>query len=88
MTGVSERTLRNDFKEKYKVSPIYYIKVVRLNKVKQEIYLNQGRNISDIAGEYHFWHMGQFAKDFKKQFGILPSETYKSREYKSNYNRG
>ena len=74
MVGVSERTLLYAFKEKYKVSTSEYIKAHRLNKVKQEIYNTKGTSISEIAGKYHFWHMGQFAKDFKKQFGALPSE--------------
>lgn len=74
IVGVSERTLLSSFKEKYKVSPSDYIKAFRLNKVKQEIYNTKTKTISEIAGKYHFWHMGQFAKDFKKQFGILPSQ--------------
>ncbi len=77
MVGASERTLRNGFKEKYKVGPTDYIKAIKLNNVRKEIYLNTGRKISEIAGEYNFWHMGQFAKDFKKQFGVLPSEIVK-----------
>ena len=74
--GVSERTLEYAFKEKYKLTPIQYIKVIRLNNVKKELYKFKGNkiNIGDIAGKFNFWHMGQFAKDFKKQFGILPSD--------------
>ena len=76
LVNVSERTLLSAFKEKYKVTPSEYIKSYRLNKVKNELYAlkNKKINISTIAGKYHFWHMGQFAKDFKKHFGILPSE--------------
>lgn len=76
LVGVSERTLQYAFKSKYQVSPIEYIKAVRLNKVKRELFLlkDQDINISTLAGKYNFWHMGQFAKDFKAQFGMLPSE--------------
>jgi len=77
LVGVSERTLLSAFKEKYKVSPSNYIKAFRLNLVKQEIFNSEDKSISKIAGKYHFWHMGQFAKDFKNQFGILPSEVKK-----------
>ena len=79
LVGVSERTLLSAFKEKYQVSPSEYIKAYRLNKVKQEIFNSKDKSISKIAGKYHFWHMGQFAKDFKKQFGVLPSEAKKKR---------
>ena len=79
LTNISERTLLYAFKEKYKVSPSEFIKASRLNKVKNELYALKDTNtsIATIAGKYHFWHMGQFAKDFKKQFGKLPSEVRK-----------
>jgi AraC family transcriptional regulator, ethanolamine operon transcriptional activator len=31
--------------------------------------------IGDIANTWGFWHMGQFAADYRRQFGELPSET-------------
>ncbi|MFK5894624.1 MAG: helix-turn-helix domain-containing protein [Pseudomonadota bacterium] len=76
LVGVCERTLQYAFNSKYQVSPCEYIKAVRLNKVKRELFLlkDQNINISTLAGKYNFWHMGQFAKDFKLQFGMLPSE--------------
>ena len=76
LTNVSERTLLYAFKEKYNVTPSDYIKAYRLNKVKSELFALKGQKIkiSEIAGKYNFWHMGQFVKDFKKHFGILPSE--------------
>ncbi len=75
---ISERSLYNAFKEKYNVSPADFIKSIRLNKVREELYNNNKQvSISDIAGKYQFWHMGQFATDFKKQFGVLPSEVMK-----------
>jgi AraC family transcriptional regulator, ethanolamine operon transcriptional activator len=74
MVGVSERALLYGFKAKFRVSPSEYIKAYRLNVVKHEIYPMPNKPIFEIASKYHFWHMGQFAKDFKQQFGVLPSE--------------
>ncbi len=76
LTEVSERTLQYAFINKYKITPSEYVKAVRLNNVKRELSISKdnGRNISYIAGKYNFWHMGQFAKDFRLQFGKLPSE--------------
>ncbi len=73
---VSERTLEYAFLEKYRVTPVEYIKSHRLNMVKKEITKIRGEkiNISTLAGKYGFWHMGQFAKDFKNHFGYLPSD--------------
>ena len=31
--------------------------------------------ITDVANNWDFWHMGQFAADYRKLFGELPSET-------------
>lgn len=31
--------------------------------------------VSDIANRLGFWHMGQFAQDYRKIFGAKPSET-------------
>jgi len=76
-TGVSERTLYNAFASKYQVSPSEYIKAVRLNRVKNDLFTQPEKGISFLAGKQHFWHMGQFAQDFKKQFGMLPSEFLK-----------
>ena len=75
IVGVSDRTLLSAFKNKYQVSPSDYIKAVRLNNVRRDLFLLKDQNISisDLAGKYHFWHMGQFAQDFKNHFGVLPS---------------
>jgi len=32
-----------------------------------------GTTLADVANRYGFWPMGQFAADFRKQFGELPS---------------
>ncbi|MEO1130540.1 MAG: helix-turn-helix domain-containing protein, partial [Planctomycetota bacterium] len=31
--------------------------------------------IADVAGAHGFWHMGQFAADYRRMFGERPSET-------------
>jgi AraC-like DNA-binding protein len=78
-TRVSERTLQYLFRQKYGITPKAYLKLVRLNKVRRALYRADFRKtkIADIANENGFWHMGQFAKDYKKLFGELPSETFK-----------
>jgi len=77
--NVSERTLDYAFKEKYHVSPVEYIKAIKLNEVKKELLQSNEQLISSVAAKYGFWHMGQFAADFRKRFGELPSEVQKSR---------
>lgn len=74
-SNVSERTLEYAFLEKFKVSPSQYIKAYRLNMVKNELFKLKGQNvlISDTASKFGFYHMGQFSADFKRHFGINPS---------------
>jgi AraC-like DNA-binding protein len=74
---VNERTLRNFFYEQFSLSPKKYIKCHKLNAVRSAIKRIDASKIllADIANENGFWHMGQFANNYKKLFGELPSET-------------
>ena len=74
--GVSERTLRYAFREQLGVSPKQYLQLVRLGGVRRNLQLAAaGVKIVDVANRWGFWHMGQFAADYRRQFGELPSET-------------
>lgn len=77
ITGVSRRSVQRYFNTKFKLSPKTYLIISRLNKVRKELIKNgsENRSISDIANEWGFWHMGQFAADYRKLFDELPSET-------------
>jgi AraC family ethanolamine operon transcriptional activator len=72
--GLSQRSLEYSFKEVYQISPKQYIKAIKLNTIKNELANNHDILISDLAAIYGFWLMGQFAADFKNQFGLLPSK--------------
>lgn len=75
--SVSLRTLEYAVQQKFDMTPIQYIRTVRLNKVRKNLQNKRlnGNLITDIANKFGFWHMGQFAKDYKNLFGELPSET-------------
>jgi AraC-like DNA-binding protein len=81
VAGVSERTLQYLLKQKYGITPKSYLNLVRLNSVHRALYRTNNRKakIADIANKWGFWHMGQFAKDYKKLFWELPSETIRRR---------
>lgn len=76
ITSVSKRTLIYAFQEHYGISPKTYINAMRLNGARRA--LLQSQTIVDAANAWGFWHMGQFAKDYRKLFGELPSETVKT----------
>ena len=78
---VSARTLRYAFEERFELSPKQYMQAYRLNKVHQD--LLQGHpdetSVTEVAERWGFWHMGQLAKDYRRLFGELPSETLQRR---------
>jgi AraC family ethanolamine operon transcriptional activator len=39
--------------------------------------------IQDIASHWGFWHLSQFAQDYKHLFGELPSATLKNLEHRN-----
>lgn len=79
--GASERTLRRAFHEKFGVSPKSYLTALRLVGVREELQASQSSidKIADIANHWGFWHMGQFAADYRRRFGELPSDTLRRR---------
>jgi len=67
ITGISDRTLLRLFQDRFHVSPKAYLNRLRLNGTHQELRradTMKGR-ISDIANRWGFWHMGQFAADYR-----------------------
>ena len=75
--SVNERTLRRIVTKWFGVSPQQYLMAIRLNGVRKELCkgLSSNAKISDIANRWGFWHMGMFARFYRRQFGELPSET-------------
>ena len=74
---VSERTLQYAFLERYGIGPKEFLKVVRLNRVRRQLRSAdpQGTKVADVANASGFWHLGQFAADYRQRFEELPSET-------------
>ena len=73
----SERTLLYAFKEHFGIGPKAYVQMWRLNQVRRKLSKPSVSVpiIADVANQCGFWHMGQFAADYRKMFGELPSET-------------
>ena len=73
---ISERTLQYAFVERFDVTPKRYVQAHRMHAVRNRLKSHSSAAyVSDIANHFGFWHMGQFAKDYRRQFGELPSET-------------
>ena len=76
-TQVSARTLQHAFLERFGLSPKAYLQVQRLNNAHKELFTMNplDAKVTDVAHSQGFWHMGQFASDYKRLFEELPSET-------------
>ncbi|MEK8032853.1 helix-turn-helix domain-containing protein [Ideonella sp. DXS29W] len=74
---VSRRTLQYAFEAETAMSPVAYLRSIRLNGVRR--LLRQGAvgstSVRDAAAAWGFWNLSQFACDYRQQFGERPSET-------------
>jgi AraC family ethanolamine operon transcriptional activator len=74
--GASRRTLEYAMREQIGVSPKTYLQATRLQGVRRDLAeAVPGTRVADVAGAWGFWHMGQFARDYRHWFGELPSAT-------------
>lgn len=75
-SNVSIRTLQAGFARFKGLSPMAYLKQLRLDAVHMALQQPQEqRCIAEIAQHWQFSHMGQFASDYRKAFGCSPSQT-------------
>jgi AraC family ethanolamine operon transcriptional activator len=79
--GVSERTLHYAFQELRGLSSMAYFKALRLNAVRQELKTVPAgtTTVGVIAQGWGFRHTGEFAADYRRLFGELPSQTLNGR---------
>lgn len=76
VANVSRRTLQYAFESMLSISPIQYLRMSRLNGVRRALMVaEQGESVADLAAQWGFWHMSQFAKDYRLLFGERPSST-------------
>jgi AraC-like DNA-binding protein len=69
-------TLVQAFRENLGVTPKVYLRTLRLNRVRRDLLdAAPASPIADAANRSGFWHMGQFAADYRRLFGELPSDT-------------
>jgi len=76
VSGVAGNTLYAGFRRYLDISPMAYLKNLRLNNVRQELHNAElGVSIGVVARKWGFTHLGRFAHDYATQFGEKPSKT-------------
>ncbi|MFN7986626.1 MAG: helix-turn-helix domain-containing protein [Thermoanaerobaculia bacterium] len=74
--GIPERTLRLVFVEQYGAGPTHVLRCRRLCQARRALLeAPPEAHVAGIAGRFGFWHLGQFAVDYRRLFGERPSET-------------
>lgn len=61
------------FKDVMHVSPVQYVKAIRLNKA--QTYLAEGRPVGEVGSLVGYNSPAQFSREYKRQFGFSPSVT-------------
>lgn len=73
----SRRTLQTSFQRVANVTPVEYLRALRLNAVRRLLRSTSAEEllIGDAAGRYGFSHLSYFAREYRDLFGELPSQT-------------
>jgi AraC-like DNA-binding protein len=81
IAGVGVRVLQESFKQHLGMSPLTYLRRMRLDGVHAE--LTQADpwqvSVSEVALRWGFTHLGRFAGAYRERFGVAPSQTLKDR---------
>ena len=71
--NASDRTLRLAFLEQYGIGPMTYYRFLRLNAVRSRLRAEPETTIAEVAREFGFFHLGNFAAQYRQLFGCRPS---------------
>lgn len=78
--GVSERTLRIIFNERFGVGPVRYFQLRRLHKLRRRLQSADPdkSSVTDLMTECGIWEFGLWSRRYRHLFGESPSQTLKS----------
>ncbi|WP_031365202.1 helix-turn-helix domain-containing protein [Caballeronia sordidicola] len=77
----SRRTLQTSFQRIANVTPVEYLRSIRLNAVHRLLRSTSANDllVGDAAARWGFTHLGYFAREYRDLFGELPSQTRRLR---------
>jgi AraC-like DNA-binding protein len=73
--GVAGRTLLKHFQDFKGVSPMRYLRNLRLEQAHEALREGRVRHVSDAASRWCFGHPGRFSIEYRRRFGESPSDT-------------
>ncbi|MDC9581538.1 AraC family transcriptional regulator [Xenorhabdus sp. PR6a] len=75
VAGVSLRSLYSGFKEFLNISPMQYLRDLRMEHVRTELLAGEAASVTGVALRWGFAHMGRFSAEYKARYGETPSES-------------
>lgn len=75
---MSVRSIQQGFRDELGLSPMAYVRERRLERVHHELcdaLPSDGVTVTDVANRWGFHHLSSFAVEYRKRWGMTPSET-------------
>ncbi|TXL81905.1 helix-turn-helix domain-containing protein [Vineibacter terrae] len=80
VSGAAGRTLFKHFRMSKGTSPMAYLRMVRLQKAREEMLRRDGADtVTEIALRWGFDHLGRFGAEYRRRYGETPSATLRRR---------
>ncbi|ROQ52656.1 AraC-like protein [Rathayibacter sp. PhB152] len=75
--GLSLRGLQSAFRRELDVTPLEYLRRIRLDRVRTELRLYDAGTVTvaDVARRWGFTHLGRFSASYEQRFGEYPRST-------------
>ncbi len=83
--NTSSRALNYGFQDVFNMSPMAYLKVLRLHGLRRALKMADPitTSIGDVAAKFGFWSLGHLSRDYQATFGERLSQTLKQSSLKS-----
>jgi AraC-like DNA-binding protein len=78
LSGMSARSLQYAFQERFQLTPMQYLRQVRLDRVHDDLVQGTG-TVADIASYWGFTNPSRFARAYRERFKEFPAATLESR---------
>jgi AraC-like DNA-binding protein len=75
--GVNLRTLHHHFRRRHGMGPAAWLRERRLEEARRELLATEPgqASVTQVATRYGFYHFSRFAQQYRRAFGVRPSET-------------
>jgi AraC-like DNA-binding protein len=73
LAGVGVRNLQTGFQRHLNMTPMAYLRQIRLARVHDDLRERRVATITEAAHRWGFTHLGRFAADYRAKYGEVPS---------------